>query len=338
MKFLRTILLLASLFPPLALNAASPEREMAGAAQKFRDALTPEQRAKAIYEWNDDERFDWHFVPRPRKGLPFKEMTDEQKPLAHALIKTALSKPGYFKVTNIMSLENILFELENKSPTRDIGLYYITIFGSPQKSDWGWRLEGHHLSLNFFIFGGKLASVTPSFFGTNPAEIPGGPRKGLRVLKHEEDLARQLVKSFTDGQKKIAIIAADAPRDIITGNSRKAKFLEPVGLGYTKMNPEQQKRLIALIDEYVRRHRAEIADADMKRIQKAGLNKLSFAWAGGLEPGEGHYYRIQGKTFLMEYDNTQNKANHIHCVWRDLEKDFGDDVLAKHYDQTEHVK
>jgi len=336
MNLFRTTSLLASLFLPLALNAASPEREMAAAAQKLRDALTPEQRSKAIYEWNDDERFDWHFIPKPRKGLPFKEMTDEQKPLAHALIKTAMSKPGYLKVTNIMSLENILFELENKSPTRDIGLYYITIFGSPQKSDWGWRLEGHHLSLNFFIFGGKLASVTPSFLGTNPAEIPGGPRKGLRVLNREEDLARQLVKSLTGEQKKIAIIATDAPRDIVTGNSRKAKFLEPVGLGYLKMNPEQQKRLVALIGEYVRRHRAEIADADMKRIQKGGLNKLSFAWAGGLEPGEGHYYRIQGPTFLMEYDNTQNNANHIHCVWRDLEKDFGDDVLAKHYEQAPH--
>ena len=338
MKFLRTILLLGSLLSPLTLNAASLEKEMADAAQKFRDTLTPEQRSKAIYEWNDDERFDWHFIPKPRKGLPFKEMTDEQKPLAHALLKTALSKPGYLKVTNIMSLENILFELENKSPTRDIGLYYITIFGSPRKSDWGWRLEGHHLSLNFFIFGGKLASVTPSFLGTNPAEIPGGPRKGLRILGREEDLARELVKSFTDEQKKIAIIATDAPRDIITGNSRKAKFIEPVGLGYPKMNLVQQKRLVALMDECVRRYRAEIADADMKRIQKAGLNKLSFAWAGGLEPGEGHYYRIQGPTFLMEYDNTQNKANHIHCVWRDLEKDFGDDVLAKHYEQAPHAK
>lgn len=338
MKISAKILFTFLLVVPTLLNAAAPEKEMSTAAQRFHDALTPEQRGKAIYEWNDDERFDWHFIPKPRKGLPFKEMTDEQKPLAHALVKTALSKPGYLKVTNIMSLENILFEMENKSPMRDIGLYYITIFGSPQKSDWGWRLEGHHLSLNFFIFGGKLASVTPSFLGTNPAEIPGGPRKGLRVLAAEEDLARELVKSLTDEQKKIAVIATAAPRDIITGNSRKAKFLEPVGLGYPKMNPEQQKRLIALIDEYIRRYRAEIADADMKRIQKAGLNKLSFAWAGGLEPGEGHYYRIQGPTFLMEFDNTQNNANHVHCVWRDLEKDFGDDVLAKHYEQAPHLK
>ncbi len=314
---------------------------MSAAAQKFRDALTQEQRAKAIYELSSDERFDWHFIPKPRKGLPFKEMTDEQKKLAHTLIKSALSADGYGKVTSIMSLENILKEIEAKTPTapvRDPVMYFITIFGSPEKSEWGWRLEGHHLSMNFFIYDGKLASVTPSFLGTNPAEVRDGARKGLRILAGEEDLARTLVKSFSDELKKIAVITNVAPRDIITGNARKAKFLEPAGLSYSKLDGSQKKHLVALIYEYLHRYRAEISDKDMERIHKAGLDKTSFAWSGGLEPGQGSYYRIQGPTFLMEFDNTQNNANHIHAVWRDLEKDFGDDVLAKHYEQTPHAK
>jgi len=341
MKFLRTTFFAAALLIAGTSFAATPAQEMSAAALKFRAALTQEQRAKAIYELSNDERFDWHFIPKPRKGLPFKEMTDDQKKLAQALIKSALSADGYGKVTNIMSLENILKDIEAKTPTapvRDPVMYFITIFGSPEKSEWGWRLEGHHLSMNFFIYDGKLASVTPSFLGTNPAEVRDGARKGLRILAREEDLARELVKSFTDEQKKIAIIATNAPRDIITANSRKAKALEPVGLISSKMTMKQAGLLIDLLNEYVGRYRTEIAHDDLVRIKRAGYDKLQFAWAGGLEPGQGSYYRIQGPTFLMEFDNTQNNANHIHAVWRDLEKDFGDDVLAKHYEQTPHGK
>lgn len=341
MKTFRTAFVLTVLFLTSVSFAASVEKEMSDAALRFRDTLSKEQRTNAIYALNDNERFDWHFIPKPRKGLPFKEMTDEQKPLALALVKSAMSQLGYGKVTNIMGLENVLRELETKtpkSPTRNTGLYYITIFGSPEKNDWGWRLEGHHVSLNFFIFGGKLASVTPSFLGANPAEVRAGPTKDLRILEREDVWGRELAKSFTDEQKKVGIIATNAPREIITGNARKVKFLEPAGVSYSKMDTAQQQRLVSLLGEYVRRYREEIADVDIKRIQAAGLDNISFAWAGGLEPGEGHYYRIQGPTFLMEFDNTQNNANHIHAVWRDLEKDFGDDVLAQHYKQTEHPK
>src|SRR5438874_615628 len=195
-------------FLPSALCLAStafahtPAEEMAGAANNFLAALTPEQRGKAVYELKDEERFDWHFIPKPRKGLPVKEMSPAQRNLAHALLSTGLSQQGYAKAATIMSLEQVLFDLEKKGPTRDAELYFFTIFGAPGNTAWGWRLEGHHISLNFTVAGGRVLAVTPSFMGANPGEVREGPRKGLRVLGAEEDLARRLVKSLDAGQLK----------------------------------------------------------------------------------------------------------------------------------------
>jgi hypothetical protein len=314
--------------------------EMAAAANTLLATLTTEQGAKAAYPLADNERFNWHFVPRERKGLPFKEMTAEQKHLAHALLSTALSHRGYLKASTIMSLEPVLREIEQgKGPTRDPELYFVTIFGKPDpKGTWGWRLEGHHLAMNFMIVDGKEISVTPSFLGSNPGEIREGPRKGLRVLGTEEDLARQLVKSLNDEQKKVAIYTNVAPREIITSNDRKAKGLTPMGISAAKLNKAQTELLWRVIKEYVYRYRPELADQDLKRIEKGGLKSLYFAWAGTVEPKEGHYYRVQGPAFLLEYDNTQNNANHVHAVWRDFEHDFGDDLLRQHYEAVPHAK
>src|SRR5438477_5708285 len=305
--------------------------EMAGAANHFLAALTTEQAARATYPLNDAERFNWHFIPRERKGLPFKEMAPEQKHLAHALLSTALSHQGYLKASTIMSLEQVLRELEQgKGPMRDPELYFLTIFGKPNAKDtWGWRLEGHHLSLNFMLVEGKEISVTPSFLGSNPGEVREGPRKGLRVLGAEEHLARQLGRSLNDEQKKAAIYTTTAPRAIITGNDRKARALSPTGISAAKLNAAQTELVWQLIKEYVYRYRPEIADHDLKKIEQAGTKNLYFAWAGSIEPKEGHYYRVQGPTFLMEYDNTQNDANHVHAVWRDFEHDFGEDLLGE---------
>jgi len=316
--------------------AHSPAEEMSAAANNFLSALNPQQRAKVVFEFREDERFNWHFIPKPRKGLPFGEMTTPQRLLAHALLGTGLSQRGYMKATTIMSLEQILYDMEDKAPHRDADLYYVTIFGQPGKEAWGWRVEGHHLSLNFALDADHILAVTPSFFGANPAQILSGPRKGLRVLGSEEDLARKLVKSLTEEQRKTAIITNSAPRDIITGNGRTARALEPMGISSSALAKEQQELLGGLLREYVLRYRAEIAEADLKQIHEAG--DIFFAWAGGTEPGQGHYYRIQGRTFLMEYDNTQDKANHIHSVWRDLKNDFGEDLLKKHYEQVPHEK
>ena len=329
------------LFAVVRASAHSPAEEMGDAAKHFLASLTPEQQAKAWFELKDDERKNWHFIPRERKGLPIKEMTPAQRNLAHALLSTGMSQRGYAKAVTIMSLEQVLYDLEGAGRRfpRDAELYFVSIFGQPgDKQAWGWRVEGHHLAINFIIANGKDISATPSFMGTNPAEVREGPRKGLRVLAAEEDLARQLVKSFDAGQKKIAIYTNTAPADIITGAERKAKVLATTGLPASRMNKDQSKVLLELIREYVQRHRPEVADRDLEKIQKAGFTKIYFAWAGGLERGEKHYYRIQGPTFLMEYDNTQNDANHIHAVWRDFENDFGDDLLRKHYEQTPHAK
>ncbi|MGI8964619.1 MAG: DUF3500 domain-containing protein [Limisphaerales bacterium] len=336
MKIFLKLLLCVFFLQSASLRAHTPAEEMAAAASHFLAVLTPKQRAEVIFDFKNEERANWHFIPKPRKGLPLKELTPTQTLLAQALLGSGLSQRGFVKAATIMSLEQVLHDLETKGPPRDPGLYYISIFGQPGgKEPWGWRWEGHHLSINFTIAAENI-SVTPSFFGANPAEVQEGERKGLRVLADEEDLARQLVKSFDSEQKKIAIISTNAPRDIITGNMRRAKALEIVGLPMTKMDEAQCALLKRLGQEYLYRHRPELAEANLKKIEQAGGDKIYFAWFGGTEPGQPHYYRIQGPTFLVEYDNTQNNANHVHAVWRDFENDFGEDLLRQHYETTPH--
>jgi hypothetical protein len=342
--------------------AHSPASDMSAAAHNFLTALDSAQKTKAAYAFTNDERFDWHFIPKPRKGLPLKEMTPPQRALAHALLSSGLSHNGFAKATTIMSLEQILYDVEGKgtrpnSPTRDAELYYFTVFGEPGSDLWAWRVEGHHLSLNFVVNKDNVAAITPSFMGSNPAKILEGPRKGLRVLGQEEDLARDFVSSLNDAQRKIAIITNVAPRDIITGNSRKAQPLEPFGLSSTNLTGDQFVKLTKLIDEFVTRYRPEIAASlrsEMHGVTNASfspdgrwisvstlnpqLSHIYFAWAGSTEPGQGHYYRIQTQKLLIEYDNTQNDANHIHTVVRDLLNDFGDDLLRAHYEQVPHPK
>lgn len=319
--------------------AAKAGREMAAAAKNLWDSLTPEQQLKVGFEFTDPLRYDWHFIPRPRKGLPLKEMTGEQRALAHALLASGLSQSGYIKAETIISLEQILYSIEQgKGPIRDPELYFFNIFGKPGSTDpkhpWGWRVEGHHLALNFTIVGDRGVAGGPTFMGTNPAEVKDGPRKGLRVLGEEEDLARKLVKSLNDDQRKKAVVQADAPKDIVSLAVRQAQPVEPAGILVPDLNAEQKELLNSIIVLYAERLRTEMAADDLGKILKAGVDKIGFAWAGGLERGQPHYYRIQGPTFLIEYDNTQNNANHVHSVWRDFKGDFGDDILKEHYESA----
>jgi hypothetical protein len=235
-----------------------------------------------------------------------------------------------------MSLDQVLYELENHAPRREPGQYYLSIFGTPGMEPWGWRVEGHHLSLNFLVANGGAVATSPAFFGANPATVRNGPRAGLRVLAREEELARQLVRSLDPKQAVLAIIASNAPGDIITGTNRQIGRLTPTGIPAAKLDKAQAKLLRELVAEFARRNRPELADAELERFDRAGKNDVSFAWAGATEPGRGHYYRIQSAHFLIEYDNTQNNANHIHTVWRDLENDFGEDLLKRHYQQSRH--
>jgi hypothetical protein len=313
-------------------------RDMAAAADNLLASLSSDQKQKAVFEFKNDERLNWHFIPRERKGLPLKEMAPEQRELAHALLGSGLGQRGFIETVSIISLEQILRDIEQgKGPKRDPEMYFFSIFGKPgPKETWGWRVEGHHVSLNFTVLNGRAVAGTPAFLGTNPGVVRDGPRKGLRVLGAEEDLGRLLAQSFTDAQKKAGTIPGEAPKEIITGNSRKAMLENPGGLAAAQMDDRQKHLLMSLLDLYARRLRPELAEQDLREIMEAGVEKVTFGWAGETEPGKPHYYRILGPTFLVEYDNTQNNANHIHTVWRDLKNDFGDDALRRHYDETPH--
>jgi hypothetical protein len=309
---------------------------MIEAANTFLAALTPEQRAKAVFEFSNEQRFDWHYVPRERIGISFKELDANQRKLAHDFLKTGLSQRGYLKATTIMELEIVLRELEGRA-FRDPELYYFTLFGTPSaKDNWGWRVEGHHLSLNFTVVDGKMVAATPSFFGANPAEVRQGPRQGLRALEAEEDIARQLLNSLSKDQKTLAIFAAGAFPDIVTTNARKVDPLEPVGIPASRFDQQQRELLMKLLDEYAASMPRDLAAERMEKVRRAGVENIRFGWAGGTERGQPHYYRVQGPTFLIEYDNTQNNANHVHTVWRDFNGDFGRDLLREHYQNTPH--
>jgi hypothetical protein len=309
---------------------------MAETARAFLASLDPEQRARATFQFQDEERFDWHYIPKERKGLPLKDMNSAQKHLAHALLSAGLSQRGYIKAVSIMSLDEILRILENGTgAVRDPERYFFSIFGEPSETGiWGYRVEGHHVSQNFTIVNGKVL-VAPSFFGANPAEVREGPRKGLRVLGREEDLGRAFIQSLTPEQKKTAIVSADAPGEILTGPARKAALKgQPSGIAASKLTSQQRELLQNLLDEYCNNVPEEVSQMREELIKKAAGN-LYFAWAGGEQVRQPHYYRIQSPAFLIEYDDTQNNANHIHTVWRDIDGDFGLDLLKEHY-QTSH--
>jgi len=309
---------------------------MAEAANRWLASLTPEQRAKATFTFADDERQNWHFIPIERKGLALREMTPAQKHLASALLSTGLSQQGYIKAETVMSLEDVLRLLEKGTgPERDPEKYYFTIFGVPSAAGtWGYRVEGHHLSQNYTVVNGRVAG-SPSFFGANPAEVKEGPRKGLRTLAAEEDLGREVIQSLDPEQRKIAIVSPDAYKEILTLSDRQAALKgQASGLPASKMNPKQFALLMALLEDYARNMPEQIAESREEQIRKAGKD-IYFAWAGGVEKGQPHYYRVQTPAILIEYDDTQNNANHIHSVWRDFNGDFGEDLLKIHY-QTSH--
>lgn len=318
---------------------------MASVAKVLIATLSPEQKAKACFDFASEERENWHFIPRERKGLSMKAMTPQQELLAHALLNTGLGFRGAAKAVTIMSLEEVLYGIEGADEAkraavrvrRDPQNYFVSIFGEPaDKGTWGWRVEGHHLALNFTIKDGQLLRATPSFMGSNPGEVREGPLAGLRVLAVEEELGRELVKSLSPEQLKAATVAEAAPKDILTAAEKKVAALTPAGLPDSELNDKQKAMLARLIDEYLERMRPEIAQETRDEIKKNGA--VYFGWAGGLERGQPHYYRVQGKTFLLEYDNTQNGANHVHSVWRSFDGDFGRDFIGEHLREAHGVK
>jgi len=335
---------MAALLLPVLPGAGHPNHarpRMVSTAKQFLASLTPEQRERTQFRFDDEERFFWHYIPtddipgqykRPRRGLMLKEMTAAQKHLAAAMLSAGLSQQGYIKATTIMSLEDVLRILEkDMKGRRDPEKYHFSVFGEPSdEGTWGYRIEGHHVSLHFTVVKGRAVG-NPTFLGSNPAEVRSGPHTGLRVLGAEEDKGRALMRALTPEQRKIALVAEKAPSDILTTTDRQAALKgQPGGLSASKMSAAQRQMLADLIAEYVDNLPAELAEQRRERVKAAG-NQLWFAWAGVVEPGGPHYYRVQAPGFLIEYDNTQNQANHIHTVWRDFNGDWGVDLLKEHY-------
>jgi hypothetical protein len=315
-----------------AYNRTNSASLMSECANRFLASLTAEQKAKATFSFEDAERVNWAFVPLERKGLTLREMTPYQKLLASALLNAGLSQIGYTKAVTIMSLDDVLrIKEKDNGERRNPEKYYFSIFGTPSdKGTWGYRVEGHHCSQNYTVVNGRVMNA-PSFFGANPAEVREGQRTGLRTLPQEEDLGREVITSLSDEQRKSAVVDAKAPNDILTSNKRQAALNgQPSGISAAKMSGAQFEKLQNLLEMHAQNMPEQVAQYREEQIKKAGKN-IFFAWAGGVNKGDPHYYRVQAPAFLIEYDCTQDNANHIHSVWRDFTGDFGEDLLKAHY-------
>jgi hypothetical protein len=340
MRLFRTTLALASAVVLVGVAYVGQSKETAGtrmtaAAKKLLQSLSADQREKATFAFESKERTNWYFTPRQddkkrstRKGLPVEEMSEEQKQAALALLHAGTSESGYTKATTIMSLESILAELEKGGAmVRKPGWYFFTIFGNPGKDgQWGWRVEGHHLALNFTLDGSKVVASTPAFFGANPATVKDGPRKGLRTLAEAEDLAKELFASLEEDQRKIARQEKQFPE--IEEAKPAPNVGEPKGLPAAKMNEKQKTLLQDLLKSYASRMPSDVAETELAQVREAGIDKVHFAFAGGTEPGQPYTYRIQGPTFVVMFlnvqaDSAKNPANHIHSAWRNIKGDFG---------------
>ncbi|GAB4146602.1 MAG: DUF3500 domain-containing protein [Planctomycetaceae bacterium] len=298
------------------------------AAQAFLKTLNEDQRKQASFDYHSKERLNWHYIPRERKGLPLKDLEGDALKAAHKLISSSLSEAGYSQALNVMSLEELLYLLEKgdreyRRSRRDPAKYYISIFGTPKvKGTWGWRIEGHHLSLNYTITDGQVVASTPEFFGANPALVDAGPKRKIRVLGPEEDIARQILLLCNKQQEKLAYRSPKAPNDIRSRGTLQPETTPAVGLPASKMSTAQKKLLAQLLNEYLQNMPADVERERRAKIEEAGIDKIHFAWWGSKEVNQRHAYRLQGPTFLVEYNNTQNDANHLHTVWRNMAGDF----------------
>ena len=312
--------------PPLAAVAV----KMRESAEHLLATLPERQRAAAMRPFGDSDRVDWHYTPRSRNGISFKELDGRGRDSVHALLKTALSGVGYRKVVNIIELELVLRELEAFGLMRDPERYHVTIYGTPGRSErWGWRFEGHHLSLNFTLVGDRLVVDTPSFFGANPATVPGGAKKGLRVLGDEHDAGWAILDSLSDSQRREAIISTRTYGDIVTSNRQKVAPLDAAGIAASNLDERQRALLWKLVELYAASFEPGLAEARLARARQGGIESLRFGWAGSTTRGSPHYYRVQGALFLIEYDASQDGGNHIHTVWRDFTGDFGQELPVK---------
>ena len=308
------------------------------AARAWLDGLDATQRAAAEFPFDTNERFVWAYTPGTREGLALRDMRPDQRAAAHGIVQASLSERTAAEVASVIALETVLGALEREGgrggwTRRDPELYWFAVFGEPDaRAPWSWRVGGHHVAIHVTLADGQVIGSTPSFLGANPAVVPTGPQAGFRALAAEEELARTLLAGLTPDERKAAIVRDRAPADILTEHAARADVRSiPIGITYRDLSATARANLERLIRHYVDRVRPDVALAEWERIVAAGLDEISFAWAGPEEPGHGHYYAVRGSRLLIEYDNTQNGANHIHAVWRDLANDWGEDLLARHY-------
>ncbi len=333
-KIISSLLLL---FIPVGLSA----QDLPTIANTFLSSLSKELQDQTLFALEDSERFNMNYVPITRRGVTFHDFNEVQKTAALKLLRASLGAEGYRKSKEIMELEKVLHIIENDNrtmpdgrPRRDPLNYHFCIFGQPSANEpWGWRFEGHHLSLNFTSTEGILSSATPTFFGTNPGIVRSTQYKGKEVLKKEATLGFALVNSMSKEQMKTVLFSNTAPNDIISLTKRKVGELENVGIPFSKLSESQKATFMELLELYMSNYEENFAQGFREKIKKSGIENLTFAWAGSLAPGKGHYFRIHGPTLLIEYDNTQNNANHVHTVVRDLTNDYGEDVLKLHYEK-----
>lgn len=322
---------------PTPEGLAELQVSMAAAANAFLESLNAPRRAQAQMAFDDSTRTRWAYVPGWRSGLLLAEMSATQRTRAHELLRTALTGHGYLKITGIMQLEEVLRGLETAGTVRSVEGYALAIFGDPAPdAPWGWRFEGHHISLNFTSIDPTNLSSAPLFLGSNPAEVRAGTWAGLRVLHEEEDAGRALLMSLPEAQRSQAIFSEQAPNDIVTRNDPTVGEVPLAGVPASAMSAESRLLLLRLIDVYASTLEPEIMEPRLAAVRAAGIDNIHFAWAGGVERGQPHYYRLHGPTMLIEYDNVQTNANHSHSVWRDLENDFGGDLLRQHYEHAPH--
>jgi len=322
--------------------AGAPATSPAAAAGAFLAALDRGGRADATFDFDDDERRDWTYLPGGRGGLPLADMDTAQRAAAFALVDSGLGVHGRRLARGVLQLEGTLREIERAGGSwlafrRDPERYHLAVFGDPRGTPpWGWRFEGHHLSVNVTDLGPHGQVVAPLFVGANPARVPSGPQAGHRLLAEEEDLAFELLHLLDPAQRARAVIAAQSPGDIVSGDDPAAPAIAPAGLPASAMNDAQRRQLRRLLALYASRMADAAASRQLQRIDEAGFDRLHFAWAGAHQPRAPHYYRIHGPTVLVEYDNSQDGGNHVHSVWRDLENDFGGDLLRRHYAAAAH--
>ena len=319
-------------------SSSATAQRLTGTVGDWLATLDAEQQEVATFPFDGDERFVWAFTPGERKGLALRDMTPAQRDAAMRIVTAAMSSRGAREVAAVIALESVLGEIERSNgrpgwQRRDPELYWFAVFGDPSgPSPWMWRVGGHHVAISDTIAGGEIIGSSPSFLGANPAVIPDGrPRAGERTLTGEETLARDLLLGLPASARATAIVDPTAPPEILTSNAARADPSRVAqGLRHADMDAASQGRFQVLIRHYLGRAADDVAAADWERAVADGLPETRFAWAGAAEPGRGHYYAIRGPRFLVEYDNTQNGANHIHAVWRDLTNDWGEDLLAAH--------